>query len=99
MYNEVHLKSWEGENYKFDVEDVEGFAFVHIRKWTPSLSAFKAAKTLLKEVVGYVYEDGYDGLHAFTNNKKLMKKLPFEYIQDIDDGEGGVMGVYKCHRL
>lgn len=93
------VKSFESGRFQFDLEDMEGFLFVHVMRWEPSLSAVKEARKLIPEALEWAEKNGYDGIHGYTQNAKLAKIMKgFEFIQNIYDDEGNEWGFYKCHK-
>ncbi len=90
------VKSFESEKWQFDLEDNEGFLFVHVMKWETSLSAVKEARKIIPEALKWAEGEGYDGLHGYTKNTKLARLMKFRYIQDLVDDKGSTWGFYKC---
>ena len=98
MYNIVYTS--EGEHHKFVVEDRNGYAFLHTIRWENSLKAYKAARKALPIALKWLQKEGYDGLHTYTQNERLMKSLPmFVYLQDLaTDEDGGGWRLYNCQQ-
>ena len=89
------VRSWETVDYKVAAEDSEGFLFLHCDVKSHKLSVAKELKSLIKEVVDWASAEGYDGVHAFTQNKRFANFIPgARHLHDVEFS-GEVYGVYK----
>lgn len=93
MYNIVN--KWENDRFSLLLEDVQGYLFAHCYVYDESLSTIKELKSLVKEVVDWAYSDGYDGVHAITDNMKFAEKtMGAKFLEELNQ-DGRTYGVYK----
>ena len=76
MYKRNLIRVWETDNYRVSIESEMGYAFLHctVKHW--SKSVLKELQGMIGPVLDWVYDQGYDGLHAYTENGKMARLIP-----------------------
>lgn len=89
------IKEFGGEDFSILLEDCKGYLFAHCYVYDNKPSVIRKVKETSREVVSWSYENGYDGVHAITENRKFAEKtLGALFLQD-HYHKGIKYGIYK----
>lgn len=96
MYNKPNIvKRFVGDNWEVLLEDYDGFLFMHCYMDEMKLSVLRETKNIMSEMLDWAHEDGYDGIHAITENKRFSSMIPGIVYSEDTEYEGTPMGFYK----
>ena len=95
-YSQTRTTLFINDYYEVVEEILNGVNFYHIEfdEFTPT-----AYKMMLKDwelVKEHAKKNGWDAVHAYSQNNPFLKKLGFEKVAEVDCLSGEAYGVYRC---
>jgi hypothetical protein len=97
MYKMNEVKRFVGDEWEVIMQDHNGYLYLHCNMTELKASVLREINGIMDTMLDWAYDEGYDGIHAFTENRHLARLSGARHIGDAEY-EGMNLGIYKWQR-